>query len=82
MQKDQPVVCPIEALQLSNDEVLTCIGRLIGTRYVPTVKAYISELTGRQRVVGIGEMSTREMDPQRVNISGNEAGLISGFHFG
>lgn len=54
MQKDQPVVCPIEALQLSNDEVLTCIG----------------------------EMSTREMDPQRVNISGNEAGLISGFHFG
>lgn len=82
MHKDQPVVCPIEALHLSDDEVLTCIGRLVGTRYVPSVKAYISELTGRTRVVGIGEMSTREIDPSRVNITGNEAGLISGFHFG
>ena len=38
---------------MTNDEIIQLLGYLIGTRYVPSVKAYISELTGRNRVVGV-----------------------------
>jgi len=65
---------------MTNEEVLQQIQHLIGSRYVPTVKAYISELTGRPRVVGLNEVSTREFDDQRINMSGN-ADIITAFHF-
>ena len=81
MQKDQPVVCPIEALQLSNDEVLTCIGRLVGTRYVPELKGTICALTGRTRVVGPNEMSARDYDAERIQIKADADLMIQSFAF-
>ena len=66
---------------MSNEVVLQQLQHLIGTRYVPTVKAYISELTGRDRVVGPGEVTTREFDVNRVNIEADGAGIITAFHF-
>lgn len=47
---------------MNNEQVSQLISHLIGTRYVPSVKAYISELTGRTRVVGVNEVSTKEFD--------------------
>lgn len=67
---------------MTNDEVLQQLKHLIDSRYVPTVKAYISELTGRARVVGIGDISTKEMDQNRIHIVGNDAGVIRSFRFG
>lgn len=68
---------------MTNDQVTTTLQHLIGSRYVPAVKAYISELTGRTRVVGPNEPHTRELDHQRITIraSGDE-GEIESFMFG
>ena len=74
--------CPRTPRPTSNDQVLACIGRLVGTQYVPGVKAYISELTGRERVVGPGDIATREIDPARSSIATNSGGLIEAFSFG
>ena len=45
---------------MPNEKIIEIIQHLIGTRYVPTVKAYISELCGRERVVGPADVSTKE----------------------
>lgn len=68
---------------MTNDEVLATLQHLIGSRYVPAVKAYISELTGRTRVVGPNEPHTRELDHQRISIrAGGNEGEIESFTFG
>ena len=66
---------------MNNEEVLQLIKHLIGTRYVPSVKAYITELTGRDRVVGVNEASTKEIDPNRIQIRGDEKLCIVDFQF-
>ncbi|UVM55878.1 hypothetical protein LOY37_26735 [Pseudomonas sp. B21-012] len=66
---------------MTNEEVLQHINHLVGTRYVSSTKAYISELTGRARVVGAGEFSTREYDPSRIQVIANDEGIIQSFHF-
>lgn len=66
---------------MNNEEVLQLIKHLIGTRYVPSVKAYITELTGRDRVVGVNEASTKEIDPNRIHIRGDEKLCIVDFQF-
>ncbi|MGF6592479.1 I78 family peptidase inhibitor [Pseudomonas sp. 2835] len=66
---------------MTNEEVLHHINHLVGTRYVPSAKAYISEMTGRARVVGAGEFSTREYDPSRIQVIANDEGIIQSFHF-
>ena len=66
---------------MTNEEALQQIQHLIGSRYVPTVKAYISELTGRPRVVGLKEVATLEFDPQRIHMTGDDAGIITAFSF-
>ena len=81
MSIDDIAVSPPHADFMHNDEVLACIGRLVGTLYVPSVKAYISEVTGRGRVVGPTDMSTMEIDHTRVQIAVNDAGLIDRFYF-
>ena len=81
MSIDDIAVSPPHADFMDNDEVLACIGRLVGTLYVPSVKAYISEVTGRMRVVGPTDMSTMEIDRTRVQIAVNDAGLIDRFYF-
>ena len=67
---------------MNNEQVAQLISHLIGTRYVPSVKAYISELTGRTRVVGVNEVSTKEFDADRINIKADDNNCIVSFQFG
>lgn len=67
---------------MTNDEVLNQTKHLIGTRYVAAVKTYITELTGRTRVTGPGEVTTREFDLNRVGVNTDDEGIISGVSFG
>ncbi|MFK7668394.1 hypothetical protein [Pseudomonas lundensis] len=67
---------------MNNEQVSQLISHLIGTRYVPSVKAYISELTGRARVVGVNEVSTKEFDTDRINIKADDNNCIVSFQFG
>lgn len=66
---------------MNNDEIIQLLGYLIGSRYVPSVKAYISELTGRTRIVGVNEPSTREFDSNRIHLIGDDNGCIVSFRF-
>ena len=66
---------------MTNDEITLALHYLIGSRYVPTVKAYISELTGRTCIVGPLDRSDRMFDRNRVKIAVDKAGLISAFRF-
>ncbi len=67
---------------MTNEQITQALQHLIGSRYVPGVKAYISELTGRARVLGADDVSTREFDLNRVQVNTDDAGLISSFTFG
>ena len=67
---------------MTNDQVLQSTQHLIGTPYVAAVKAYITELTGRDRVVGPNDISTKEYDLDRVGVAADGAGIISAIHFG
>ena len=67
---------------MNNEQVSQLISHLIGTRYVPSVNAYISELTGRTRVVGVNEVSTKEFDADRINIKADDNNCIVSFQFG
>ncbi|MBC3501084.1 hypothetical protein HU761_06635 [Pseudomonas sp. SWRI59] len=67
---------------MNNDEALQALAHLVDTPYEPGVKATISALTGRARVVGPNEMSTLEYDTNRVHIRTDANGLIKGFSFG
>lgn len=66
---------------MTDEELAIPINHLLGTPYVPAVKAYISELTGRARVVGPGDHSTLEIDPHRINVHTNAIGKIITFEF-
>ena len=66
---------------MTNEDVLLQLQHLIGTPYTPAVKAYITEVTGRPRVVGPRDPSTREIDRNRINIAVDDADLITAFHF-
>jgi hypothetical protein len=67
---------------MTNDQVLQHIQHLVGSRYVPSVKPYITELTGRTRVVGVDELTALDINPERIKIQGNAAGAIVSFSFG
>ncbi|MEG5265079.1 I78 family peptidase inhibitor [Pseudomonas sp. JDS28PS106] len=67
---------------MTNEQIVQNLQYLIGSRYVPTVKAYISELTDRKRVVGPGEITTKEFDTNRLTVHADQAGLVSHFSFG
>ena len=67
---------------MNNEQVSQLISHFIGTRYLPSVKAYISELTGRTRVVGVNEVSTKEFDTDRINIKADDNNCIVSFQFG
>jgi len=66
---------------MNNDEVLQTLAHLIGTPYEPSVKDTITEITGRSRVVGPNEVSTREYDIDRIHIRTDANQLIQGFSF-
>ncbi|WP_166360916.1 hypothetical protein [Pseudomonas akapageensis] len=67
---------------MTNEDVLQKIQHLVCSPYVFSVKAYITELTGRTRVVGPNEISTKELDLNRIHISANDEGIITSFSFG
>ncbi|RRV09147.1 hypothetical protein EGJ27_05080 [Pseudomonas sp. v388] len=67
---------------MTNEQITQALQFLIGSRYVPSIKTYISELTGRARVLGANDVSTREFDLNRIHVHTDDAGLISGFTFG
>ncbi|WP_176508484.1 MULTISPECIES: hypothetical protein [Pseudomonas] len=66
---------------MNNDEILQTLAHLIGTRYEPSVKHVITQLTARPRVVGPNEISTREYDITRIHINTDANQLIQGFTF-
>jgi len=66
---------------MNNQEVLQALAHLIGTPYEPSVKAAITEITGRARVVGPKECSTKEYDIDRIHINADANSLIQGFSF-
>jgi len=68
-------------LNMTNEEVLQAIAHLIGTPYEPSVKDTITAITGRDRVVGPGEASTREYDSNSIHIITDANRLIESFSF-
>nr|WP_314479683.1 hypothetical protein [uncultured Pseudomonas sp.] len=66
---------------MTNEEVLKALAHLVGTAYEPAIKQTICTLTGRSRVVGPNEMTTREYDAERIHIQVDANALINGFQF-
>ena len=69
-------------MKMTNEQIVQALQYLIGSRYVPTVKAYVSELTGRGLVIGKGDRSGKDHNPERVCIVTDDADLITDFVFG
>ncbi|MNM25972.1 hypothetical protein D3C76_753780 [compost metagenome] len=68
-------------ISMTNEEVLQTLAHLVGTRYVPELKGTICALTGRTRVVGPNEMSTRDYDAARIQIKADADLMIQSFAF-
>ncbi|KPB70150.1 hypothetical protein ACKUFS_23060 [Pseudomonas cannabina] len=66
---------------MTNEEIDETLQYLIGSRYVPSVKAYISEITGLEMVVSNREPVPLNFDPMRLHVIVDGAGLVSGFSF-
>lgn len=66
---------------MTNEEVTQALQHLIGTQYTDSVKAQITQATGRDRVVGPNEVSTRNYDLMRVHVQADKQGVITGFAF-
>jgi hypothetical protein len=69
-------------MNMTNEQALQALQHLIGQPYTTSVKATVSQLTGRDRVVGAGEVATKEMDAARIHIVANASGNIEAFRFG
>ncbi|KPC25342.1 Uncharacterized protein ABJ99_2490 [Pseudomonas syringae pv. cilantro] len=67
---------------MTNEVIAQALQHLVGSRYVPGVKAYISEITGFQKVIGPGDTATHDFNPNRLHVNVDKAGLVSGFSFG
>lgn len=69
-------------IEEENNAITLTLQYLVGSRYVPGVKAYISELTGRPHVFGPHESQTFELDYKRITVLADAAETITGFDFG
>lgn len=67
---------------MTNEQVIAALVHLIGTEYTSSLKAEITEITGRQRIVGPNEASTMEYDLNRVHVVADGELKITGFTFG
>lgn len=67
---------------MTNDEITQTLQFLTGSRYVPAVRGYISELTGRPRVHGPRDITTKEYDLDRITVRCDANEGIIGFSFG
>ncbi|RON77217.1 hypothetical protein [Pseudomonas fluorescens] len=65
---------------MTNEEALQQIRHLIGTRFVPSVVAYIRELTGIT-TIRAGHVRTTDIRTNRLNINEDPAGNIHSFSF-
>lgn len=69
-------------IYLTNDEVLTAFGHLVGKVYSDGLRLEIEEKTGRT-VRACGDyLITLDYSPTRLNLRVNEDGVITGFKFG
>ncbi|MBA1241445.1 hypothetical protein [Pseudomonas japonica] len=66
---------------MTNEEIVQMLQGLIGTTYAPSVKAHISDVTGRAVVIGPNELHSKIFDPERVHIQADTNGIITGFAF-
>ena len=66
---------------MTNEEVLETLTPLLGMHYFVSIKDYVGDLTGRARILGPGDLATREFDSNRVNIRIDKAGYIAEFTF-
>ncbi|RMM40061.1 hypothetical protein ALP58_03884 [Pseudomonas savastanoi] len=69
-------------MKMTNEVIAQALQYLVGSRYVPTVKAYISEITGLQKVIGPGDITTNDLNPNRLYVNVDKDGLVAGFSFG
>ncbi|MEE1921532.1 I78 family peptidase inhibitor [Pseudomonas sp. 148P] len=67
---------------MTNDEVVVALASLVGCEYTSAMKAEITGLTGRARVVGPMDVSTMEYDESRIHVVAGGNGVITGFRFG
>ena len=67
---------------MTNEEVTQALQDLIGKTYSPHMRELVSQRTGRKRVHGPGDVITKEYDLDRVGISADADGNVSGFSFG
>ncbi len=67
---------------MTNDEVVAALADLIGSEYTPAIKAEITRLTGRARVLGPTDVSTMDYDKLRIHVVAGGNGVITGFRFG
>ncbi|QXH46830.1 hypothetical protein KSS93_02595 [Pseudomonas xanthosomatis] len=65
---------------MTNDQIIDELKHLNGTRYVPSVRAYIQEMSGRALVLGPGDMHTHDFNAQRIHIIVDEQRIL-GLHF-
>ncbi|MBD1550059.1 I78 family peptidase inhibitor [Pseudomonas typographi] len=67
---------------MDNQHVVQALQHLLGTTYDETTKSTVTELTGRTRVVGPNDITTREFDLQRVHVRVGAQGRIEAITFG
>lgn len=63
-------------------DLIGAVRHLIGTRYVPSVKTYILEMTEMSIVVGPREPATFDIRDDRVFVTVDEHGEISALRIG
>ncbi|MDF2488358.1 MAG: hypothetical protein K0S77_980 [Pseudomonas sp.] len=63
-------------------DLIGAVRHLIGTRYVPSVKTYILEMTEMAIVVGPNEPATFDIRGDRVFVSTDKQGVITKLHVG
>ena len=66
---------------MTDAQTLHVVKDFTGTTYSPAVKAKIKEITHRP-VIGPGDLSTRELNPNRITLRTNAQGVIEGCSFG
>jgi hypothetical protein len=66
---------------MTDAQTLQAVKDFIGTTYSPAVKEKIKTITHRP-VIGPGDFSTREFNPNRINLHTNAKGMIEGCRFG
>jgi len=67
---------------MTNEQVLVALAKLVGCEYHEAMKAQITELTGRGRVAGPNDITTKEFDESRIHVVAGGNGVITGFRFG